>query len=342
MGGAGAMQGVQMAGRGTGAGLQGLAQNKHGGGYDSAYGAETMNQRLLGRSIRDILNEERRGIEGALAAGNYIQPEIYRALGYEPEYADRSGEIDPLVQQRDILKQQLAQAESARTASQGKGKKPLAKGHTPKDKPGFKRMNKLRKQIAVLDGQIADLQTQPGVITGIRKLGPNDPTDSEGGAFRDAFNLQNEALGRALRGEEPLDPTLLRTLDEEESKLREQLRRQMGPDFESSTAGSRALTEFSKRKGEALATYNREAIKTYSGLSENRASALSNLTGQRIEQLSYPARAQQSLASALGDVAQTGQRSQALAQEERRRIDAPFRDNRVMNAFGMALSEGFK
>lgn len=341
MGGAAAMQGVQMAGVGTGAGLQGLARNKHGGGYDSAYGAATMYERLLGRGARDIIGEERRSIEQALGAGAQIQPEVYRALGFEPEYADRSGEIQPLVTQRDALKAQLAGIEAKHTAGQGKGKKPLAKGHTPGSKPSLKAANKLRKQIAVLDGQISDLQTQPGIITGLRKLGPNDPTDSEGGAFRQAFNEQNDALLRALRGEEPLDPTLLRAQQEDEEKTREQLRRQLGADFESSTPGIRALQEMNKRHAEEKATYNREVIGQYSGLSENRAKALSDLTGARIEQLNAPARAQAQLATSLGDVADSISKQQALLQENRRRITAPGRDNRVMGAFGAALEAGF-
>lgn len=341
MGGAAAMQGVQMAGTGTGAGLQALARNKHGGGYDSAYGAATMYERLLGRGARDILGEERRVIEDALSQGLQIQPEVYRALGYEPEYADRTGEIQPLVTQRDQLKAQLAGIEAKHTAGQGKGKKPLAKGHTPGSKPSLKAANKLRKQIAVLDSQISDIQTQPGIITGIKKLGPNDPTDSQGGAFRTAFDLQNEGLTRALRGEEALDPTLLRAQQEDEAKTREQLRRQLGPDFESSTPGSRALAEMNKRHAEEKATYNREVIQQYSGLTENRAAALSNLTGARIEQLTAPARAQASLAGALGDVTEGITRQQALLQENRRRITAPGRDNRVMGAFGAALEAGF-
>lgn len=341
MGGMAAAKGVQQAGAGTGAGLQALARNKHGGGYDSAYGAQTMYERLLGRGVRDILGEERRGIEEAISQGYQIQPEIYRALGFEPEYASRDGEIAPLVSQRDQLKSQLARLESRFTAGQGEGKKPLGKGKTPKDKPGMKRMNKLRKEIAVLDGQIGDLQTQPGPLVGLKKVGHADPTDSEGGAFRTAFDLENEALTRALRGEEALDPTLVRSLDEEESKLREQLRRQMGPDFESSTAGSRALTEFSKRKGEALATYNREVIGQYSGLTESRAKALSGLTSERIQQLGAPSASTSALASGLGGVAGDITRSQALLQEGRRRITAPGRDNRVMGAFGAALETGF-
>lgn len=341
MGGAAAMQGVQMAGTGTGAGLQALARNKHGGGYDSAYGAATMYERLLGRAARDILGEERRSIEQALGAGAQIQPEVYRALGFEPEYADRSGEIAPLVSQRDALKAQLAAAEARSTLGQGKGKKPLAKGHSPNQSPEAKKRNKLRKQIAVLDSQISDLQTQPGIITGLRKLGPNDPTDSEGGAFREAFNEQNDALLAALRGEAPMDPTLLRKQQEEEAKTREGLRRQLGSDFESSTPGIRALEDMKKRHVEEQATYNRELIGQMSGLTENRATALSNLTGARIEQLNAPARAQASLAEALGGVATGITQQQALLQENRRRITAPGRDNRVMGAFGAALEAGF-
>ncbi len=57
----------------------------------------------------------------------------------------------------------------------------------------------------------------------------------------------------ALVGELPLDPALLRSLDEEEASLRDRLRRQLGPGFETSTPGIQAIAEFTKRSEEIKA-----------------------------------------------------------------------------------------
>lgn len=68
--------------------------------------------------------------------------------------------------------------------------------------------------------------------------------------------LQARSLA-ALKGELPTDPTVLRQLEESESQLREQLFRQLGSGYETSTPGIQALAEFSKRKQEIIAGASR-------------------------------------------------------------------------------------
>ncbi|MFQ5915797.1 MAG: hypothetical protein ACE5JS_21700 [Nitrospinota bacterium] len=56
----------------------------------------------------------------------------------------------------------------------------------------------------------------------------------------------------ALRGELPVNPALLRGLEKSEEELRERLRRQLGPGFETSTPGIEALAEFGERRESLL------------------------------------------------------------------------------------------
>ena len=80
----------------------------------------------------------------------------------------------------------------------------------------------------------------------------------------------NKLLGErslaALKGELPADPGLLRSLDDEEQRLREQLRAQLGPGFETSTPGIQALAEFTKRKTEIIAGAKRGDLTMAEGL----------------------------------------------------------------------------
>lgn len=72
--------------------------------------------------------------------------------------------------------------------------------------------------------------------------------------------LQLDRSIAALRGELPVDPALLRDLDEQEQKLRDQLRKQLGTGFETSTPGIEALSEFGNRRSEILERVRRGDI----------------------------------------------------------------------------------
>lgn len=72
----------------------------------------------------------------------------------------------------------------------------------------------------------------------------------------------------ALRGELPVDPGLLKDLDDQESELRDQLRRQLGSGFETSSPGIEALSEFESRKNEILERVRRGDIEAADRLRE--------------------------------------------------------------------------
>ena len=187
----------------------------------------------------------------------------------------------------------------------------------------------IAENTALSDTEYALLGKKPvrdagGNITGFEEVAATDPT-STGGKFGEALNLESEALERALRGEEPLDPTLRRELDEQEMELHERLRRQWGPDYASGSAGIEALADFDRNKAEAFANYNRETIKTYDEMSTRRAESLMKQRTEYGEQLRAPGRETREVALATGEVA--GDTAAAL--EEKRAARALRQDNRA-------------
>jgi hypothetical protein len=99
----------------------------------------------------------------------------------------------------------------------------------------------------------------------------NDPNSPE----MQARGLSSQYLtqaGRALRGEEGIDPTLQRQLGQEEAALRNQLQASLGADYATSTPGMSALADFAKRRGEAYYSSNQDlaqrATQAYGGLNQ--------------------------------------------------------------------------
>lgn len=273
-GGGGAGAAVQGAGgvlEGSGAAMQFIAEDKRENEvFDpDMYRNPGLWERLFNRGTEDVLNEERQAVEQAMAQGALISPEMYRALGYEPIMEDRSADLAAATSKRDEIKAQLAEAEAKLTKRRkgGLGKHP---GHKfdweEKAGPLKKQVRLLRSQLNEAERTLGDISAAPLRITGFNKIDPTDPTQAKGGAYREAFDLQNETLRRAMLGEESIDPTLEREYQERERLLRERLRRTIGPDYESSSAGIEALANFDREKSEAKWQYNRQTVKDFSAL----------------------------------------------------------------------------
>ena len=84
--------------------------------------------------------------------------------------------------------------------------------------------------------------------------------------------LSLERTLSALKGELPINPSLTRELDEQEELLREDLRRQLGPGFETSTPGRDALAKFFRDKEEILEGARRADLTNSESLSLARSS----------------------------------------------------------------------
>ena len=117
------------------------------------------------------------------------------------------------------------------------------------------RLQDLLRPILLKQAGINSVTDENGNITGF-ELAPN-PMQEKRDQIEEA--LLDRSLS-ALRGELPVDPSLIRGLQEQESGLRETLRRQLGPDFETSSPGIESLAEFGKRKNETLESARRGDI----------------------------------------------------------------------------------
>ena len=100
--------------------------------------------------------------------------------------------------------------------------------------------------------------------------------DSRVGEIR---RLTEERQLAALRGELPVDPGLERNIVEAEEELRGQLAQQLGPGFETSSAGIEALSNLRQRAEEIRANVRRGEITTGEALRQSQAGALAQAGG---------------------------------------------------------------
>lgn len=110
----------------------------------------------------------------------------------------------------------------------------------------------------------------------------------------------------ALRGELPLDAGLKRSLDDAEQQMKERLYRQLGPDWQLSSAGITQMGEFQQRRMAAEDAARRGDIEQFSNMAGNiaqSASPQSALAGYgALMQLSSPNPAAVGLSGAYGNI----------------------------------------
>lgn len=109
----------------------------------------------------------------------------------------------------------------------------------------------IRNEPDPVTGSLPDPELPEGALIGFERL--DDPTRELREDIERGFLERTQA---ALAGELPINPALETELSEQEERLREQLRRQVGPGFETSSPGIEALSEFQER-----ATNLREAAR---------------------------------------------------------------------------------
>ena len=295
----------------AGAAASGVAASqggKGGGGLDVPERGKA--QGIFDRQTRRILDEQRNVLRNSLLQGSFVEPEVFALLGFDPVFAENP-DIGPMITQRDEAQARVAeiQAQIAELPPGGRGRRRR------------RRLRKARttaqRQLALAQDTLGSASSQQNQLIGLepRAGGRLDPTGDPN--FSLAAQLQNETLVRALRGEEPVDATLRTAFTEREQNLRERLRRQLGPDFETSTAGSDALANFDRERNEAFEQFNRAVVGQFSQLTESRASALSGLTTDRINQLFAPSQFSAGRAAALGAGVRDRLAQQTSARQER-------------------------
>ena len=279
---------------------------KHGGGGPSL--PETpLWEKLFNRGTGDLLDEERQVMQDSLAQANFLQPEMYKLLGFEPVYDDKqSADLKGLSDKSNAIKQQLGDTQAAiQSVRQAKGqqaKRAALQAAGVKNVAALERSRvNLLQQQKLADRQLGDAQALPRRVVGMKKL---DQTANPTGNTTDdllnmASDLTSQTLVRALKGEEPVDATLKTTFDEREAQLRERLRRTLGTDYESSSAGQQALANFDREKSESFKQFNQELIQSFSGNMAGVQSAI----GTRMGQMLFPSSAQAQRGLLLGQVA---------------------------------------
>lgn len=106
---------------------------------------------------------------------------------------------------------------------------------------------------------------ETGKIIGFTEI--EDPTEELRGEIELALLQRSKA---ALAGELPENPALLRDLSEQQGILEEQLRKNLGRDFRTSTPGIEALGDFEERKNILLEASRRGDLTTAEALSLGR------------------------------------------------------------------------
>ena len=91
-------------------------------------------------------------------------------------------------------------------------------------------------------------------------------------------NIANEIQG-IQSGRTDVDPAMIQQFNQQEQLLNEQLRRQLGPDYATSSAGIEALGRFQQGKQTAMASANYNRLQGLVGMQQG---GLSNLTNQGI------------------------------------------------------------
>ena len=229
-----------------------------------------------------------------------ILPEIYRQLGYEPTIVDRTAEAEAAQQGVNEIQERIADLTDLRSKAR---KGPNTDAKKKKVKKLKKQLNLAKRELAGAQENLTQLQSQPIQITGLTPIAAEDMPRT---GIQQMVDLTTQQAIEALQGKVETDPTLMRQFDEEEGKLREKLRRQLGPGYETSSPGIQALSDFSKRKTEGIATYTRDLAGSLSDRALGGESVLSDLLSARLNQQLFPSGQTQAAGLNLASLMESG------------------------------------
>lgn len=163
-----------------------------------------------------------------------LLPATLRLSGFEPTFSEQNQIPNPEFAK---IQGNITRLESGIS---GGGRLGGALGAAAAD-PGV--LKQLKEQLS----NTPEFINTGGRITGVTQIeDPNRPLREE---IETGFLERTRA---ALAGELPVNPALLRELGEQEETLRETLRKQLGPGFETSSPGIEALATQSQRREELI------------------------------------------------------------------------------------------
>lgn len=241
------------------------------------YTPRSLRERILDKEVTGVNRLQTNLMTNALGQFSNLSPELYAsALGMVPQYEDTSSRVQPAIRASQQAKAQSSKLQNIMQMKKEDRPYPWnLKGKRWSRKKLRQKFKKLDGKAQRLDRNLRDIEAMPKRITGFTKASPDDlPADSplsSKNPRNQISALTDESLIRALRGEEPLDQSMVNRWRDRESEMRTRLRRQLGPDFETSSAGLETLAQFEEDKDEAFQNFNRDTVMRYSALSQGNA-----------------------------------------------------------------------
>jgi hypothetical protein len=175
-----------------------------------------------------------------------------------------------------------------------------------------------------------------GEIIGVDEI--PDPLKERRQSLEEAFINRTE---QALRGELPDNPALISDLREQEQNLRESLRKRLGTDYETSTAGIQALDQFNETRQGILEGTRRGDLSQAEGLSLARENAIFQRQQQGFQNLASLRQADIPLAAAFGNNARGFGAAQIPYQNQRNmQFQAAQQGGGFGDIFGSILGYG--
>jgi hypothetical protein len=280
----------------------------------------TVKQSQFNRGTMNMLDQARAVVQNAVGQGQELSPLIYQMLGLQPEVEDHTAELSAAGEQLNAAQQQYNEARE--TMSTIRGIPPRKRSREQR-----KQLRQLTKQAPAMEKSLGDaktaygqLETMPKRITGLTPMDPNAiPAESPFSAqnpLNQAQATQAKRLNEYMAGGE-VDPTLKHQYDSAEQALRAKLSQRFGPDYEASTVGQMALSNFSRQKNEAFATWNQQQVEKYNSLAFTGAANLQNLLAGRIGLLEHPEQAATGRGNALANAAQLRLQQQQIDNQYR-------------------------
>lgn len=153
---------------------------------------------------------------------------------------------------------------------------------------------------------------EQGNITGFSEV--TDPLRQQQQQLQQEFMTRTQ---NALEGRLPVDPGLIQSLDEQEQQLREQLRHQLGPGYETSSPGIEALRKFNLNKQNVLEGARRGDLTMAEQLGLAQTSANLGQQAQSFGQIMGVGQSPLASSSALGSVAGGAGNAASLLGNER-------------------------
>jgi len=227
--------------------------------------AETENT----REQTELLRAQRDILERTARQQDLLAPFLFEEFGLIPEFGDIDG-------QREVIGfTQDPQFEAQRQEQRDQLSEQLGINRTQLEIAAEQlriQQENLPTQEAL---QAAQLElSNLGIQMNIEQLERIRQDEAQfGGIRREVEQLQLERSKAALKGELPVASGLVAEFNKAEEQLKENLLRQLGPGFETSSAGIEALAEFEQRKQQTFDAARRGDISQIESLSISRQAA---------------------------------------------------------------------